>query len=208
MREKIFLAFFLLLVFSVVSAQEKKDSLNVKQNPIAFADINLGYAIGSAKGLSVGVSFYYQKENQLFTFRVFETVDIEKVDLLFGVFPTNIDSKTLNEYSLLYGKRFIVTDRSYHFSAGISYNTFKYVKQDIVLSEEVFVGFPLEVGMNFFNANKEKFRVLYGLIPVGKPTSFARSYGFKLYANIAKKSYIGLGITIGLGWHKIYTNEK
>ena len=202
-----FTLFFLSFLLSI-NAQEKQDSLKLKQNPIAFADINLGYAIGSTKGLSAGVSFYYQKEKQLFTFRILETVDIEKVDFLFGIFPTNIDSKTLNEYSLLYGKRFIDTDRSYHFSAGISYNTFKYIKNDIVLNEEVFVGFPLEVGMIFFNAKKEKFRVLYGLIPVGKPTSFARSYGFKLYANIAKKSYIGLGISIGLGWHKIYTNEE
>jgi hypothetical protein len=196
------------MIFLVVKAQEKQDSLNLKQNPIAFADINLGYAIGSAKGFSAGVSFYYQKEKQLFTFRILQNVNIEKVDLLFGIFPTNIDSKTLNEYSFLYGKRFIDTDRSYHFSAGISYNTFKYIKKDIVLNDKVFIGFPIEMGMHFFNAKKEKFRVLYGLIPLGKPTSFARSYGFKLYANIAKKSYIGLGISIGLGWHKIYTNEK
>ena len=62
--------------------------------------------------------------------------------------------------------------------------------------------------MSFFKSKKERFRIFYGLIPVGEPISFGKSFGFKLSANIAKKSYIGLGLTFALGWHKIYENEK
>jgi hypothetical protein len=62
--------------------------------------------------------------------------------------------------------------------------------------------------MSFFKTKKERFRIFYGLIPVGEPTSFGRAFGFRLYANIAKNSYVGLGLTFGLGWHKIYENEK
>jgi len=60
------------------------------------------------------------------------------------------------------------------------------------------------VNVKWFKKEKKRFRAYYGLIPIGKPTSFGRSFGFKLYGNIGKLSYVGIGINYGFGWHKRY----
>ncbi len=192
------------MFFSSIKAQEKQDSLKVKTNTIVFIDLNVRYSFGVTNGLSGGLSLNYQVKKNLLKFRFFETSRIENVDVIFGIIPTNIDQKLTREYSLLYGKRFIKNDLAYHFAGGISYSNYKKTKQDVVVTEYNFVGFPLEFGIHWFHSKKERYRVLFGLIPVGKPTSFGRAQGLKLYVNLAKRSYIGLGITIGLGWHKKY----
>ena len=58
---------------------------------------------------------------------------------------------------------------------------YKDIKQDVVITEYNFVGFPLEFGIHWFHSKKERYKVLFGLIPVGKPTSFGRGLGLKLY---------------------------
>ena len=193
-----------MILFSSVKAQEKQDSLKVRTNPIVFGDINFGYAEGDIKGLTTGLSLNYQTQNHLFTFRSLQRYKVEKTEFIF-IFPITIESSVFTEYSLLYGKRFIEDDFSYYFSGGISFNDFRRKNKDNkVIDKNNFIGFPLEIGFSWFKSKKEKYRVLYGLIPVGKPTSFGRSFGLKLYTNIAKNSYLGLGLTFGLGWHKKY----
>jgi hypothetical protein len=194
------------MIFSSAIAQEKLDSIKPKQNPIVFGDFFIGYSNSGKTAATIGLNINYQSKNDLFTFRTSETTSIDRIDWLY-IFPVSIVRNTTTEYALLYGKRYIEDGLSYHFSGGISYNINEDVNYDIKTRDN-FVGFPLEIGMNFFKSKKEKFRVFYGLIPVGKPTSFGRSFGFKLYANIAKKSYVGLGLSFGLGWHKIHENEK
>ena len=201
-----FLIFLCIITFSSTIAQEKQDSIKVKEHPIVFGDFLLGYSNTGKRAATVGLNLNYQLNNNLFTFRTSETTSIDRIDW-FLIFPISIVSNTTTEYALLYGKRYIEDDLSYHFSGGISYN----INEDIngnIKTKDIFAGFPLEIGMSFFKPKKERFRVFYGLIPVGKPTGFGRSIGFKLYANIAKRSYVGLGVTFGLGWHKIYENEK
>ena len=205
MFKQILLVIFL-LVFSSVKAQENIDSLSLKPNPIVFGDFSLGYSNGFVKGFTVGGSINYQKRNNLFTFRALQVINIRKIDF-FLIFPINIESETMTEYSLLYGKRYIEEGFSYHFSGGISYASYDKSFENDNLTID-YVGFPIEAGISWFKNKKKRFRVLYGLIPVGKPTSFGRSIGFKLHANIAKRSYVGLGLTFGLGWHKIYTNDE
>ena len=195
-----------LVIISSIKAQENLDSLNTKPNPIIFGDFSLGYSNGFVKGFTVGGSVNYQKKNNLFTFRTLQVINIKKIDF-FLIFPYNIESETMTEYSLLYGKRYIEEGFSYHFSGGISFATYdkNFENDNLALN---YFGFPVEVGVSWFKNKKRRFRVLYGLIPVGKPTSFGRSIGFKLHANIAKRSYVGLGLTFGLGWHKIYNDEE
>jgi hypothetical protein len=187
-----------------IIGQVKLDTVAKKSNPIIFGDFNLGYSNGFLRGLSLGVSLNYQKNKNLFTFRNIETIRIDNADLLLGIIPINVDSKTLTEYALLYGRRYIDGGTSYHFSGGISYNTYKKVEDDITVENYSFIGFPLEFAISWFKSKKKKFRVLYGLIPVGKPTGFGRSFTLKLYSNISKNSYIGLGLNFGLGYHKKY----
>lgn len=198
------LIIFTLLLLSFLSnyGQEKIDSLIKKTNPIIFGDVFVGYTNGAIKGITVGASLNHQIKNNLFTFRIIQTTDIESVDFFIFI-PYNIESNTTTEYSFLFGKRFIKDEFSYHFSGGFSYNTYSDKENNVEINDK-FVGFPLEIGISWFNSEKKRYRVLFGLIPVGKPTSFGKSIGLKLYGNIAERSYIGMGLTFGLGWHKSY----
>ncbi|APZ45856.1 hypothetical protein BW723_05905 [Polaribacter reichenbachii] len=197
----------LLMIFSSINSQEKQDSLKVKQNPIVFGDFLLGYTNGSIKGLGVGFDINYQNKNNLYTFRAIHSINIKEVDFFIFI-PVSSTYSVINEYSLLYGKRYVNDDFSYHFSGGLSYASHENTIENSRTSVD-YVGFPMEVGVSWFKSKKKKFRVFYGLIPIGKPTGFGRSIGLKLYANIAKKSYVGLGLSFGLGWHKIYNeNDK
>lgn len=194
---------FLLMTFLSINAQEKIDSLRQKVNPILFVNLNLSYLEGTASKISTGLSINYQFKKNLFSFRFIQNHQIETArDFLFGLFPKDLVTNTLSEYSLLYGKRFIKDDFSYHISAGISYND--YTRDDNGdITTKISTGFPLQIGVNWFMAKKEQYKI-FDLIPVGKPTRFGRSAGINLYANIAKKSYVGLGFSFGLGWHKKY----
>lgn len=206
MLKKTLIFTLFMLTFFPINAQEKQDFITEKPNPIVFGDFSLGFSNGFIKGFALGGSLNYQKNNDLFTFRTLQVINIKKIDF-FLIFPINIESETMTEYSLLYGKRYIEEGFSYHFSGGISFATYdRNFKNSIVNTD--YVGFPIEAGISWFKNKKKRFRVFYGLIPVGKPTSFGRSIGFKLHANITKRSYVGIGLTFGLGWHKIYNDDE
>jgi hypothetical protein len=185
--------------FSFIFSQEKQDSLRGKTNPIFFTGMNLGYITGGLKGLHASFDINYQSKNNLITFKYATITDL-KIGILFFVPFPEINSVT-EQFSLLFGKRYVVDGFSYHFSGGISYNNSHDRKID---KRHKYFGFPIEIGTHWFHSKKKRFRVLYGLIPVGKPTGFGRSFGIKLHANIAKKSYVGLGLNFGLGWYKKY----
>ncbi|WP_299014720.1 hypothetical protein [uncultured Polaribacter sp.] len=206
MKKKLLIFILFLITISSIKAQEKLDSLNITNNPIVFADVSFGYTIGSLRGLTGVFSLNYQKKNNLFTFRHLEIVKFDDIDFFF-IIPVDVESRRIREYSMLYGKRIIKEGTSYHFSGGFSYNTYQQRKNNNIIASESFVGFPLEFGVSWFKSKKERFRILYGLLPVGKPTSFGRAFGIKLHANLAKRSYVGIGLTFGLGWHKIHKNE-
>jgi hypothetical protein len=204
-KNKVLMSFFL-MIFLSAKTQVKQDSIFKKPNPIVFGDLSLGYGNGSLLGLMGGVSLNYQTKSNLFTFRHLEIFRFDNIDF-FLLIPFNIESRSIREYSLLYGKRYIEDGTSYHFSGGFSYNTYQERRDNALIAHESFVGFPLEAGISWFKDKKQKYRVFYGLIPVGKPTSFGKSIGFKLHANIARRTYVGIGLTIGMGWHKVYENE-
>lgn len=208
MKKNILLFTLLFSVFLSALAQTQKDSIISKTNPILFVDATFGYTNGSIKGIAVGGSVNYQKKNNLYTFKAFSNFDYRDTNFI-EIIPTSGTSRIIEEYSLLYGKRFVEEEFAYHFSGGISYNVYLEKERENIFDhlinvKDSYFGFPLEIGLSWFKSKKERFRVLYGLIPVGKPTGFGRSFGVKLYGNIAKKSYVGIGLSFGIGWHKKY----
>ena len=178
------------------------DSISKKSNPIIFADINFGYAYFSEHAFSGGLSLNYQNKSNFYKFRFVQHEYYQKVKFI-SIIPITKTSVLYNEYSLMYGKRIIKDEFSYHFTIGVSYNYLNFIQENNSISKNQFYGLPIEIGFLSFNKNKERYR-LYGIIPVGKPTSFGRSTGIKIVANIAERSYIGLHLSIGLGYYKKY----
>lgn len=181
----------------LLRAQEKVDLENT--NLIVFAELFLGYSVN------------YQAGNNLFTFRnlyvASKNPNRDKSLSQAFIFPAYINGNSLNAYSLLYGKRFINNASSFSVSVGLSTNTLvnRFEVNDLKYRfKSNYIGFPFEVNYKLFKASKKRFRVLYGLVPVGQPTAFARSIGFKLYGNFSKVSHVGIGVNFGLGWHKKY----
>lgn len=197
--------------FSQEEIKEKTIENNTKSNPIAFAEVFLGYSGVNFEGLSFGYSGNYQTGNNLFTYRNLYIAGKNKnrdkgLSDAF-LFPAFINGSSLNEYSLLYGKRLVYDASSLSISVGVSTNTLVYrYKIDGVKyrEKENYIGVPFEINYKFFKNKKKRFRVLYGIIPIGKPTAFARSFGFKLYGNFGKVSHVGLGLNYSFGWHKVY----
>ncbi|WP_397444670.1 hypothetical protein [Polaribacter sp. R77954] len=203
MKKIIILILFTYVSLDNLQAQQKKDTIVKKINPILFMDLGFGYANGSLKGFTGILSVNYQNKNDVFTLRHIGLAEYDNVDFFLAL-PFNIEYRRLGEYAVLYGKRYIDEGTSYHFSGGFSYNSYQQIKSSNILASEAFVGFPLEAGISWFKNNKQRFRLLYSLLPIGKRTGFGRSFGVKLYANLSKRSFVGLGLSFGLGWHKTY----
>jgi len=176
-------------------------------NSVVYAELFGGYSGGSSSGWTGGMELNYQYKNNLITARYLGLAELKHVNNYFFI-PYYIDVDKINECALLYGKRYIYGSHSLSFSAGVSYvnreflinNDYKYPIYDTQQS----IGLPFEVNIKWFKRKKQRFRLAYGLIPVGKPTGLGRSIGFKLYGDISKTTFVGLGITFGLGFHKKY----
>jgi hypothetical protein len=177
-----------------------------KTNPILFSEYYFGPAFGSSGGFSNGVSLNYQTKENLLTLRYTNNIQLEG-KFLFVFFPAFEVVEQTDEFALLYGRRKTYGNHSFSYSAGVGYvkhKEFINVENDVRNYEiQDGVGLPFEVNIKWFNVKKERYRI-YFLIPVGQPTSFSRSIGFKLYGNLSKTSFVGLGINYGFGWHKNY----
>tara|TARA_R110000850_G_scaffold147130_1_gene269307 strand:- start:19650 stop:20270 length:621 start_codon:yes stop_codon:yes gene_type:complete len=202
--------FILVLTFCFINlhAQEKEET----GPPIIFAEILFGGAgkINGNGGLLYGGELNYQYKKNLFSIRYIENSQLES-DVLFlspvTPFPVLKEKNNNKELSVLYGKRWIYEGSSLSVSGGISRNTYSSNLTDENNQRykitDTYVGFPLEVNFKWFKSKKKRYR-LYGLIPVGQPTSFGRNFGFKLVGNISKNSFVGLGLVYGFGIHKNY----
>lgn len=192
--------------------QKEVDSTQQKPNPIIYANFMIGGASsakGEVSGLTFGFDVNYQINKDLLTFR--STYIAERNNdvgfAAFLIFPLFVGGDSMNEYALLYGKRFIFNSSAISVSAGISSNLLKYTKvvnDESIKFRKSYIAIPFEVNFNLFKSEKRRFRVLYGLIPVGKPTAFGRSFGVKLFGSFGASNYFGLGLNLGLGWHKTY----
>ena len=191
---------------SAMNGYAQIDSLNVsvqKTNSIIYWE---GYIGAGGGGLLLGTSANYQWKKSLFTARFTGITKIE-TDIIHPLVPFPIFKlkEQYNEPALLYGYRYINNGLSLSASAGISYNhRKKYSSTDnLDLEHYDYVGMPFELNLKWFNSTKRRFRILY-IIPVSRPTGFSRSIGFKVIGNVSRFSYIGAGLTYGLGYHKLY----
>jgi len=180
-----------------------------QSNPIIYVDGIFGYAGGHAKGWTVGGSFNIQNKKDLFSFRVLSVneIDTDNLASIAIILPLIFESNTSDEYAILYGRRFLFNDHSLSFSLGASttHRQYKIKLDDKKLNlVDDYIGIPFEVTMRWFKPTKTRYRAVYGLVPVGKPTGFGRSFAFKLFGSISERSFIGFGISVGFGFHKKY----
>jgi len=196
-----FVILILFVSFSVLSQQ--------KENPIVFAEVFGGYSGGSSQGWTRGFDFNFQHKKELFTLRFLELSDITSEYALlspFTPFPIFRTVEKIDEIAALYGKRYVFDNKSLSFSVGISSLKREYFTVSEGLESQNmdrYAGFPFEFNIKWFHANRERYRI-YGIIPIGKPISFGRSFGFKITGNISKTNFIGLSVSYGLGFHKVY----
>ncbi len=190
-----------------------QDSLQeTSKNPILYADMILGFggSFGDNTGFMVGGTGYFQSDKNLFSVRYVLNPQFEYNTVAVGFvgFPSIVNKGRLEEYAIMYGRRSIKEGSSISYSAGISYNTFEtgQFNQQVGRFKEIerFPGISYEIDIKWFKRKKTRHRV-YMIIPVGKPTAFSRSFGFKLMGNFSKSSYIGFGMTYGFGWYKKYS---
>ena len=194
----------LLIVYTALCfSQEKKEG-----NKIFFVDFFIGGSTYSNGNVNSGFSLNYQDNKDLFTFRISSSKKLEDdAVLIFWFLPFSYSAtpKNSQEYSFLYGKRFIKNNFSFSSSIGLSvikHNTIDPIFQEIGFSESA-IGLPLEVNIRWFRGGKEKNK-LFGIFPISKETGFGSSSGLKLFATISKKSYIGLALNFGFGYYKNY----
>lgn len=180
----------LLLNSLAVFSQQKSDTIKVKKtNPIIFGELFIGFTKGEIGYISSGLELNYQVKRRLFTFRYGYYEKYKRK--LFGV-PLLLKERAVDEYAFLYGWRGVKKIGSLSLSVGASCNSSNRI------------GIPFEFNLKFFKNKKKPYRLLFGLLPVGKETAFGKSLGLKIYGNIEKSSYIGIAIAYGLGWHKKY----
>lgn len=198
---------FLLVLFAFLSFENNAFSQTFdKKNPIIFADESLGGAFGNAGGLAIVLGMNYQVNGNLFTVRYVGTAKFG-VDIIAPMVPLPFINlkNSMGEVAILYGLRMVEGDKGYSFSLGVSYNEFDqyYDKSRYNERRYEYIGVPFEANVKWFKSVKKRF-LIYGLVPVGKPTAFGGSIGFKLFGNISKQSYAGVALSIGLGSHKVY----
>lgn len=179
-----------------------------KTNPIIYLDGNLGFAGGNSSGFMIGASLNYQKKENLFTLRTTQFSN-SKFTYVSPYFPLPyLDTKEIiTEYGVLAGKRYVHNNKAWSFSVGLASVEREIKKTDenntYYFDSTHALGFPFQIDINWFKRNKEPYRI-YGVIPVTKNTSFGNSIGFKLIGNVSKTTFIGLGGSFGIGYHKEY----
>jgi hypothetical protein len=203
MIPKYLLAFVALFYGSLRTAAQEQQATN----PIVFADMLLGHTGGEAGGFTAGASLRFQQNKSLFTLRYTGTMRLHaKLASPLIPIPLFQNRSSLEEVGLLYGRRFIRNGRAMSFSAGISHSTHRKLVNTATVPQNqasAALGLPFEADIHWFKSRKERLR-LYGLFPVGQPTGLGGSIGFRLTGNLSRNSFVGLGVIIGLGFHKQY----
>lgn len=177
-----------------------------KTNPILFLDGSGGYAIGKIEGPLFTLGLHYQHNSNLFSLR-YQYVSGDDIGVLAPtpIYPLFNINESVNEYSALYGKRYVYDNSSLSLSLGAGYIQHKTLSLTNSRGFEYNknIGLPFEINFKWFKAQKAPYRI-YGAIPVGNKTSFGNSFGFKLSGAVSKTSYIGIGLCFGIGYHKYY----
>lgn len=179
-----------LLAMLLISAEARGQETNAS-NPIIFGSGTIGYAIGNPKRFTAGLDLNYQTHKNLLTGRVIAAGGLDFVSYNGSNVLSGIE---ITEYGLLYGRRYIEGAKAYSFSGGVSYNIIeieKFHPDDLRLGRSGYFGFPFEGNISFIKEKKRKI-------------AFNVAVNFKLYGNISRRSFAGLGIGFGLGAFKNY----
>jgi hypothetical protein len=198
----------LLLLFTTIYSQAQQ-----QKKHIIYSNMFFGGAFAPIQGnreFIYGVTLHYHQKNNFFSLRYSENTRLFNNDVYqspLSDFPIEYTKKVNKEVAILYGLLWTYKSHSLSLSAGISTNDninklTDNNKEQFLVYDHYFAT-PFEININFFKPNKNKYK-LYGVIPIGKPTGFGRSIGFKILGNISKNNYIGFGITYGWGIHKVY----
>lgn len=176
----------LLIFFYTHHLQAQKENA-IKEHPIIFLEGFVGISVISEAGVAGGFEVNYQRKSNLFSFRITEIAGYKK-DSLAYLFPSYTRAKYDNEYALLYGKRWLQNTHSFSLSGGVSYNRF--ILDEMSFSTN-YVGLPLEANIIWYYSKRKKaFR--YCFVP---------KVGVKLFGSISKNSFIGIGVSLGFGYH-------
>jgi hypothetical protein len=179
-----------------------------KTTSVLFADLNMGVAGGSSNGLFLGSSLNYQLGRHFITARYNILEDRQRINSTAGFIflPRTRVTETIEEGALLYGRFYAKGDTHYSFSGGLSFVhrvRYEYTDAARIRHNTLGAGFPFELSIKWFKKEKRPYHVYY-VIPIGKPTGLGNSFGFKIIGNVASTTFIGIGLSFGLGWHKHY----
>ncbi|WP_264535152.1 hypothetical protein [Flavobacterium sp. N1736] len=205
MIKKLLNIIFVLALSNSISGQQTDGELHKKPNPIIYAELFGGFSQMNHFGFSSGAELNYQYKKSLFSLRYANATGYISNDINpFFPVPSYYISEDNSEYALLYGRRWMSDRRSVSISAGISCNNLdsrrRFVDEEAETygynqNYETFYGVPFEVNYKWFYKKKRSKLIYNALIP---------SIGAKLFGNISKNSYIGVGLSIGFGFSKEY----
>jgi hypothetical protein len=197
------------VIFSFLPANSSPVTIDTTSNPVVFFEVMLGHSYGRAGGLSWGLNANCQIKKILLSGRFTETSKLRMGFMSpFIPIPYFELKSNMKEFAILFGRRFTKENRSYSFSIGISQNQYMVLEKDAndqsFKKRSRFYGVPFEANLKLFYTEKRRFKI-FGIIPTGsRPIAFGRSVGFKLFANFSEHSFVGLGLTLGMGTHKQY----
>ena len=153
--------FILITLFCLnIYSQEKTEN----NEPIVFLESIYGIAgqINDRGAFLLGGELNYQFKSNLFSIRYLIQLKSD----------SDILSANNQEIGLLYGKRRIYNGSSLSISGGLSLN--KDLNRATIKNSKNYIGFPLEINFKWFKPKRKRYKA-YGIIPIGKPTSFGRT---------------------------------
>jgi hypothetical protein len=209
MKQLLALTCFIFLCALRCCAQQQ-----LKSNPVMYLDVGVGAAFSGIDGLSLTSSLNWQHKQNLVTARIAGVLSVTETaaELApFIAFPFFRDAGHMTEASLMDGWRTVKGGHSFSLSAGISYGSLSipyYYPNSNRLAETLrykYAGIPFEANVLWFKPRRERYHI-YQIFPVGRPTAFGHSYGFKISGNISSHSYASFGVILGWGFHRNYAN--
>lgn len=186
-----------LFISTMVFSQQEKD-FQKKFHTIISAEVFTGLTGGTFGASPVGYEFTFQKDKHIIQYRhtarwkfarhyYYKSHDTYPYEAYYT--SDVITQAHIRDYALLYGKRlYMDSNKFFNFLGGVSYNHHKEKSRYWLLgydSIDDYIGFPFELSIKWFS----KERLGYGA-------------GLKVFGNIAKSYYIGVGFNFGLAWHE------
>ncbi len=202
MKQFYFCFYFLLFSINTIFSQDTltKDNIpmDAKNSSIGYVELFAGGAFGYVDGFAAGGSINALYSNVLFTFGY--TMDNEQGGLEYvenGIIPINYYKHyRIDNFPLMVGFYHPFRGASLSASAGLSLllyseyvdvNTFSVFNSNATeIYSDTNLGFPYEFNLKLFS----------------KDDNALVGYGLKLFGNLGKYNYTGLGLVLSLGNYK------